>query len=116
MALFELDQVKNINMSFPESIPYPTLIMVLVFFSSPSWALDVDQLNGTETLEKWGQTSQLMQGVSGKYLPQELLQLKNQADRHAFLLSGNTAEPYHSVLACRSYCKEVIDTLGQQND
>lgn len=36
--------------------------------------------------------------------------IKLQAERHARSLSYNTSEPYHSVPACREYCKSLAQS------
>ena len=117
--------------------------LLLASFSTPLYALDIDQLNWNETMEKWGQVlfcqriynrpevqsrlynfdveqcdkaGQLMSNVAARYPAQEQVQLKNQAERHALALSKNTAEPYHAVPACRTYCRELADTLDKRNE
>ena len=117
--------------------------MLLVSFSASLAALDIDQLNKTETIKKWGQVllcqriykmpevgsrlydfdvehcdkaGLLMSEVVAKYPKQEQEQLKYQAERHAAALSRNTSEPYHSVPACRTYCRELTEIRDKRND
>lgn len=117
--------------------------LLLVSFSASLAALDIDQLNKTETIKKWGQVilcqrtykmpevrsrlydfdvehcdnaALLMSAVVAKYPKQEQEQLKYQAERHAAALSLNTSEPYHSVPACRTYCRELTEIRDKRND
>jgi len=117
--------------------------MLLVSFSTSLAALDIDQLDRTETIKKWGQVifcqriykmpevgtrlydfdvehcekaSLLMSELTAKYPKQEQEQLKYQAERHAVALSRNTSEPYHSVPACRTYCQKLTETREKRND
>ena len=130
-------------MSFPKLKYSLIFTMLLASFSTPLLALDIDQLNWTETMEEWGQVlfcqriykipsvqsrlysfdvehcekaGQLMLNAAARYPAQEQVQLKNQAERHAARLSKNTAEPYHSVPACRTYCRELADTVDKRNE
>jgi hypothetical protein len=117
--------------------------VLLVSFSTSIIALDIDQLGKTETMEKWGQVlfcqriykmpevkprlydfdiehcekaGQLITDVVSKYSKQEQEQLKYRAERHAIALSYNTSEPYHSVAACRAYCRELAEIQDKHND
>jgi len=117
--------------------------MLLVLFSTSLVAQDIDQLNKTETMEKWGQVlfcqrtykmpevgsrlydfdvehcdkaGLLMLEVVAKYTKQEQEQLKDRAERHAVALSRNTSEPYHSVPACRAYCRELAEIRDKRYD
>jgi hypothetical protein len=117
--------------------------ILLVLFSSSLAALDIDQLDRAETIKKWGQVifcqriykmpevrtrlydfdvehcdkaGLLMSEVTAKYPKQEQEQLKHQAERHAVALSRNTSEPYHSVPACRTYCRELTEIREKRND
>jgi hypothetical protein len=105
--------------------------------------VDVDQLSATETYQKWGQVlfcqriytlpgvksrlydfdvehcdqaAELAADVISKYSKQDQEQLKFLAERHASSLSHNTAEPYHSVGACREYCRKLSEYREQRND
>ncbi len=116
---------------------------LLVLCSTPLAALDVDQLNWTETREKWGQVlfcqliykmpevkprlysfdiehcdkaGQLMTDTVTKYSKQDQVQLKNQAERHAVALTYNTPEPYKSVPACREYCQQLAEIQDKRDD
>jgi hypothetical protein len=108
---------------------------LLVLFPVPLVAQDDAQLNWVETKDQWGQVlfcqaiykmpevktrlysfdveqcnkaGQLMLDVTASYSKQDQEQMKTQAEQHAWLLSRNTSEPYHSVVACREYCSELI--------
>jgi len=120
-----------------------TIAVLLATLSTPLAALDVDQLNWTETKAKWGQVlfcqriykmpevqsrlysfdveqcdsaGQLMTGVVAKYSKQQQVHLKTQAEQHAVALGRNTREPYHSVAACREYCRELADIQDKRHD
>jgi hypothetical protein len=104
--------------------------------------VDVAQLSATETFEKWGQVlfcqriytlpqvrsrlydfdvehcdqaGQLALDVISKYSKQEQEELKYRAEQHAQALSYNTSEPYHSVGACREYCRKLAEYQEQRN-
>ena len=117
--------------------------ILLVSIATSLAALDIDQLDRTETIKKWGQVifcqriykmpevgtrlydfdvehcekaGLLMSEVTVKYSKQEQEQLKYQAERHSAALSRNTSEPYHSVPACRAYCRELTEIREKRND
>ena len=117
------------------------LSISLAFAAEPT--ADVDQLNATETYQKWGQilfcqriykmpevksrlydfdvehcdhAANLAADVISKYSPQDQAQLKTLAERHASLLSRNTSEPYHSVGACREYCRKLSEFWEERDD
>ena len=106
-------------------------------------AQDDSQVNWTETKDQWGQVlfcqaiykmpevktrlyefdveqcdkaGQLMMSKAGRYQKQGQVQMKAQAEQHAFLLSRNTSEPYHSVVACREFCRELVENQGSISD
>ena len=114
---------------------------IMVLFPVPLVAQDDAQLNWIETKDQWGQVlfcqaiykmpevktrlysfdveqcdraGQLMMDVTARYSKQE--QMKTQAEQHAWLLSRNTSEPYHSVVACREYCRELLENQGSNDD
>ena len=116
---------------------------LLILFSSPLAALDIDQLSWTETREKWGRVlfcqliykmpevkprlydfdtkacdkaGQLMMSAAAKYSEQKQVQLKNQAEQHAVALTYNTNEPYQAVPACREYCQQLAEIQDKRND
>lgn len=116
---------------------------LLILFSAPLTARDLDKMNRTEIKDEWGQllfcqliykmpevkprlysfdieqcnkAGQLIADVIGKYSEQEQVQLKNLAERHAFNLAHNTTEPYHSVAACREYCRELAEIQDKRHD
>jgi hypothetical protein len=111
--------------------------------SCPVMAGDTDELSWTETKDKWGQllfcqriyklpevqtrlysfdyercdkASKLVSDVIARYSETEQKQLKIEAEKHAYRLSLNTSEPYHSVGACRDYCGKLADIEAQRND
>jgi len=117
--------------------------MLLVFFPVSLIAQDDTQLNWTGTRDQWGQVlfcqaiykmpevktrlysfdiehcdkaGQLMMDVVSGYSTKDQALMKAEAEQHAYLLSRNTSEPYHSVVACREYCRELVDKQGPQND
>jgi hypothetical protein len=132
-------------MNMPESKSqfHTTITVLFALFAMPLAAQDVDQLNWTETKEKWGQVifcqriykmpevqsrlysfdieqcdsaGQLMLNVVTRYSQSQQTQLKNQAEQHAVALSHNTREPYHSVAACRDYCRKLAEIQDKDND
>ena len=130
-------------MHLPELLQRMAVTALLVLPCGPLAALDVDQLNWVETREEWGQVlfcqriykmaevkprlysfdiehcdkaAQLMTDVVAKYAGHERVLLKNQAEQHALALSYNTSEPYHSVAACRAYCRDLAEIKDQRND
>ncbi len=119
------------------------ITLLPVLFSTSLAAQEMDQLSKTETIKKWGQVifcqriykmpevgsrlydfdvehcgkaGLLMSELMAKYPKQEQEQLKYQAERHAAALSLNTSEPYHSVPACRAYCRELTEIRDKRND
>jgi len=118
-------------------------ITLLVLLPVPLVAQDGSQLNWTETKDQWGQVlfcqaiykmpevkprlydfdieqcdkaGQLMLDEIGKYPKQGQVQIRTQAEQHAFLLSRNTSEPYHSVAACREFCLELVENQDLNSD
>lgn len=106
-------------------------------------AQDDSQLNWIETRDQWGQVlfcqaiykmpevktrlyefdieqcekaGQLMIDEVGRYPQQGQVHMKAQAEQHAFLLSRNTSEPYHSVVACREFCRELVEKQDSISD
>jgi hypothetical protein len=117
--------------------------MLLVLFPVPLIAGDDAQLNRVETKDQWGQVlfcqaiykmpevktrlygfdveqcdkaGKLMMDITASYSKQDQEQMKTQAEQHAWLLSRNTSEPYHSVVACREYCRELIENQGSNRE
>ena len=117
--------------------------ILLVLFPVPLIAEDDAQLNRVETKDQWGQVlfcqaiykmpevktrlygfdveqcdkaGQLMMDITASYSKQDQEQMKTQAEQHAWLLSRNTSEPYHSVVACREYCRELIENQGSNRE
>jgi hypothetical protein len=103
-------------------------------------SVDIDRLTTQEIIDKWGQVQYcqriyqlpevkprlydfdiehcnqamaLATEVVSKYSQPEQEQLKLQAERHAFALSGNTSSPYQSVGACREYCQKLAAFKAQ---
>ena len=116
---------------------------LLVLLPAPLVAQDESQLNWIETKDQWGQVlfcqaiykmpevrtrlyefdveqcdkaGQLMLDEIGKYPKQGQVQIRAQAEQHAFLLSRNTSEPYHSVVACREFCRELVENQDSISD
>ena len=58
----------------------------------------------------------LVADVVSKYSNQEQTRLKLSAERHAVALSHNTQEPYHSVAACRVYCRKLAEIQAETQD
>ena len=125
--------------------PRPSLIfsLQLILFSAPLAAVDLDKLSKTDIKEKWGQVlfcqaiykmpevkprlydfdiehcnkaGQLMTDLVARYSTPEQQKLRYEAERHAAALSYNTAEPYHSVAACREYCREVARIQDERHE
>jgi len=117
--------------------------MLLVWFPVLLIAEDDAQLNWVEAKNQWGQVlfcqaiykmpevktrlydfdveqcdraGQLMIDISATYSRQDQEQMKTQAEQHAWLLSRNTSEPYHSVVACREYCRELIEGQDSKDE
>ena len=120
-----------------------TLTFLLLLPWLPLKAQDVDQLSWTEIREKWGQVlfcqriykmpevkprlydfdieqcnsaNQLAMDIVAKYSKQDQALLKSQAEQHAVKLGYNTTEPYHSVTACREYCRALSEFQEKRND
>lgn len=114
-----------------------------ILFSVPLAAQDDGQINWTETKDQWGQVlfcqliykmpevktrlysfdveqcdiaGQLMTDVVARFSKQDQVQLRAQAEQHAYRLSHNTSEPYHAVVACREYCRKLTKTQDPHND
>jgi len=131
------------NMPVAKSQNLTAIAVLLATLCSPVVALDADQLGWTETKEKWGQVlfcqriykmpevqsrlysfdveqcdsaGQLVMAVVAKYSEQQKMQLQQQAEQHAVALGYNTREPYHSVAACREYCRKLADIQDKFND
>jgi len=115
-----------------------TTSVCLILISQPLVAAETEQLSKTDIKEKWGQVifcqsiykmpevksrlydfdleqcnaaGQLALEVVAKYTPDEQRGLKFQAEKHARAISYNTSEPYHSVSACREYCRKLSELL-----
>jgi len=116
---------------------------LLALLSAPLAAKEIDQLDWTGVKEEWGQVlfcqriykmpevrprlydfdieqcntaNQLALDIVAKYSIQDQARLKSQAEQHAVRLGYNTSEPYHSVVACREYCKALSDFQEKRND
>jgi len=117
--------------------------MLLVFFPVQMLAQDDADLNWTGIKDQWGQVlfcqaiykmpevetrlysfdmeqcdraGELMMDAVTGYSKQGQAQMKAEADEHAYLLSRNTSDPYYSVVACREYCREVIENRGPKGE
>jgi hypothetical protein len=131
------------NMNLQKTQLHLTFIVLLVLPWVPLKAQDVDQLSWTEIKDKWGQVlfcqriykmpevrprlydfdieqcntaNQLALDIVAKYSTQDQALLKSQAEQHAVRLGYNTSEPYHSVVACREYCRALSDYQEKRND
>ncbi len=131
------------NINLPKLRRCVLITTLLVPFSAPLTAQDDESLDWTTTKDKWGQlifcqriykmpevksrlysfdiercdkAGQLAKDVISKYSKQQQAQLKNQAERHAFMLSQNTSEPYLSVPACREYCGKLAEIQDKRSD
>lgn len=118
-------------------------ITFLFLFSVQLTAQEPDSSNWTQTKDQWGQVmfcqliykmpevqtrlysfdieqcdkaGQLMVDEVARYSSQDQLRIKTQAEQHAYWLTKNTSEPYHSVAACREYCRELVETRESHND
>lgn len=118
-------------------------ILFLVLFSVPLAAQDEHQADWIKTKDQWGQVmfcqliykmpevqtrlysfdieqcekaGELMMNLVAGYSKQDQLQLKALAEQHSYRLTQNTSEPYHSVAACRDYCRKLAETQGPVND
>ena len=67
-------------------------------------------------IEQCDKAGQLAVEMVAGYTEQSQLRMKAEAEQHAYLLSQNTSEPYHSVVACREYCRELVENQGTQDD
>lgn len=124
--------------------PFRSIAAISALFLSFSLvASERDSLGWTETKDKWGQlifcqriyklpevktrlysfdheqcdtASKLVSDVIAKYSDSEKEQMKIAAEKHAYKLSLNTSEPYHSVGACREYCGKLAEIKEQHDD
>lgn len=71
------------------------------------YSFDVEQCNTA---------GQIMVDAVAGYPEQARVQMKAEAEQHAYLLSRNTSEPYHSVVGCREYCRQLSENKGLQDD
>jgi len=133
----------NMNKAVAKPQYWTALTALLVLFTTPLAAVDVEKLDWTGTREKWGQVifcqriykmpevqsrlysfdveqcnsaGQLMLEVVTRYSESQRVQLRNQAEQHAVAISFNTQEPYHSVAACREFCRELAEIQDKQNE
>lgn len=58
-------------------------------------------------LERCNSAEMVIMDIASRYVVREQKIIKLHAERHARSLSYNTSEPYHSVPACREYCKAL---------
>ena len=130
-------------MYYPE-LRFRILCIILLFLFPVSLAAqELDSSNWTQTKDQWGQVmfcqliykmpevktrlysfdteqcdmaGQLVADAVARYSPQDQLRIKAQAEQHAYRLAQNTSEPYHSVAACREYCRDFVETQESRND
>ena len=126
------------------TLRYPIIFTVLLVLSPlPSIAQNDAQREWIETKDQWGQVlfcqaiykmpevktrlygfdveqcdkaGQLMMNKVNRYSERDQAQMKVQAEKHAYLLSRNTSEPYHSVVGCRQYCREMVENQGPDSE
>jgi hypothetical protein len=67
-------------------------------------------------VEKCDEAGQIMTSAVAGYSTKDQQLLKSEAERHAYRLSHNTTQPYHSVAGCREYCREMVENQGPIND
>ena len=67
-------------------------------------------------LEQCEEAGHIVTEAVAAYPIEDQQQLRAQAERHAYRLSRNTTEPYHSVVACREFCRELVDSRSPAND
>jgi hypothetical protein len=135
--------VEIMKMNLTELSNHVAIIALLSLFSTQLIAQDVDQLDVTQTIEKWGQlvfcqriykspsvkprlydfdiescdkAGQLVTDVIAKYSAQDQNKIKTLAEQHAIRLSYNTSDPYQAVPACREYCSKVAEIQDKRND
>lgn len=117
--------------------------LILLFFPVQLMAQDNAQADWTRLKEQWGQVlfcqaiykmpevktrlysfdveqcnkaGQIMVDAVAGYPEQARVQMKAEAEQHAYLLSRNTSEPYYAVVGCREYCRELSENKGLQDD
>jgi hypothetical protein len=134
----------NMQQPRPKPVSFSKIIFIvsLMLLAPQLAAEDMDQLTGTELKDKWGQVifcqriytmpevrtrlydfdieqceaaSLLIADLADKYIKSDQQAMKLQAEKHATALSYNTSEPYHSVPACRDYCKKLEQIRAQRN-
>lgn len=130
-------------MHLPLPQRYTIIATFIVLVSAPLSAEDEEPLDWTTTKEKWGQlmfcqriykmpgvksrlydfdieqcekAGRLADDVISKHSKQRQGELKNQAERHAFMLSQNTSDPYQAVPACREYCGQLADIQDKRGE
>lgn len=135
--------VEIMKMNLTELSNRVAIIAILSLFSAQVLAQDVDQLDLTQTIEKWGQlvfcqriykspsvkprlydfdiescnkAGLLVTDVISKYSTQDQNKIKNLAEQHAARLSYNTSDPYKAVPACREYCSKLVKIREERND
>ena len=67
-------------------------------------------------IEQCDKAEQLVMDVVAGFSKQDQVQMKTQAEQHAFRLSYNTTEPYQSVVGCREYCRQMAESKGAGNE
>ena len=135
--------IEIMKMNLAELPNRMAIIALLSLFSTQLTAQDVDQLDLTQTIEKWGQlvfcqriykspsvkprlydfdieacnkAGLLVADVISKYSTQDQNKIKNLAEQHAVRLSYNTSDPYKAVPACREYCNKLVQIQEERND
>jgi hypothetical protein len=114
--------------------------LFLFLFSLALRAQELDSSNWTQTKDQWGQVlfcqhiykmpevqtrlyrfdieqcntaGQVIADLLTGHPDQDQLRMKAQAEQHAYRLAQHTSEPYHSVAACREYCRELVESRSR---
>lgn len=67
-------------------------------------------------IEQCDKAEQLVMDVVSELPSQDQVQMKAQAEQHAYRLSHNTSEPYLSVVGCREYCRQLAEIKDSRNE
>ena len=126
------------------SLRYQVFCITLLALLSAPLAAQIDNLpDWTRVKEEWGQVmfcqriykmpvvksrlydfdmeqcnkaEQLVLDVVTGFSEQDRVQLKDQAEIHAYRLSQNTSDPYQSVVGCREYCRKLAEKKDSSNE
>lgn len=67
-------------------------------------------------IEQCDKAEQLVVDIVSELSNQDRVQMKAQAEQHAYRLSYNTSEPYLSVVGCREYCRQLAERKDSRNE